>query len=81
MLLERLFCACWFLSFFSSSLCQGMAAACSCGAPWAFLLTFLRHVQDSQFIHVCLKAFIFVCKVAYFLLSFPTWNNEFPLMS
>ena len=36
-----LFCACWFLSFFSSSWCQGLAAASDCGTPCTFLLTFL----------------------------------------
>ena len=36
-----LFCTRWFLSFFSSSWCQGLAAACDCGTPWTFLLTFL----------------------------------------
>ena len=28
-----------FLFIFSSSLCQGLAAACDCGTPWTFLLT------------------------------------------
>ena len=35
-----LFCACWCLSFSSSSWCQGLAAVCDCGTPWTFLLTF-----------------------------------------
>ena len=30
----------WFLSFSSSSWCLGRAAACDCGTPWTFLLTF-----------------------------------------
>ena len=30
-----------FVSFFSSSWCQGLAAACVCGTPWTFLLFFL----------------------------------------
>ena len=34
--------ACVGLSFFSSSWCQGLAAACDCGIPWTFLLTFLN---------------------------------------
>ena len=29
-----------FLSFFSSSWCQGLTMACDCGTPWTFLLTF-----------------------------------------
>ena len=33
-----LFCACMFLSFFSSSWCRGLAAVCDCGIPC--LLTF-----------------------------------------
>ena len=36
-----LFCTCWFLSFFSSCSCRGLAAFCDCGTPWTFLLTFL----------------------------------------
>ena len=28
--------------FFSSSLCQGLAATSACGSSWTFLLTFLR---------------------------------------
>ena len=36
-----LFCECMFLSFFPSSWCQGLAAACDCGIPWTFLLTIL----------------------------------------
>ena len=35
-----LFCMRWFLSIFSSSWCQGLAAVCDCGTPWIFLLTF-----------------------------------------
>ena len=35
-----LFCACMFLSFFSSSWCRGLAAVCDCGIPWTFLLIF-----------------------------------------
>ena len=35
-----LFCACMFLSFFSSSWCRGLAAVCDCGIPWIFLLMF-----------------------------------------
>ena len=37
-----LFCACMFLSFFSSSWCRGLAAVCDCGIPWTFLLTFFH---------------------------------------
>ena len=37
-----LFCACMFLSFFSSSWCRGLAAVCDCSIPWTFLLTFLN---------------------------------------
>ena len=33
-----LFCPRQFLSFFSSSWCQGLAAACDCGTPRTFLL-------------------------------------------
>ena len=36
------FCACMFLSFFSSSWCRGLSAVCDCGTPWTFLLTFLQ---------------------------------------
>ena len=36
-----LFCACTFLSFFSSSWCRGLAAVCDCGISWILLLTFL----------------------------------------
>ena len=36
-----LFCACIFLSFFSSSCCRGLAVVCDCGIPWTFLLTFV----------------------------------------
>ena len=36
-----LFCACMFLSFFSSSWRRWLAAVCDCGIPWIFLLTFL----------------------------------------
>ena len=36
-----LFCACSFLSFFSSSWCRALAAVCDCGTAWTFLLTFL----------------------------------------
>ena len=35
-----LFCACMFLSFFSSSWCRGLAAVCDCGIPWTFLFFF-----------------------------------------
>ena len=37
-----LFCTREFLTFFSSSWCQGLAAASDCGNPWTFLLTFYR---------------------------------------
>ena len=37
-----LFCTSQFLTFFSSSWCQGLAAACDCGNPWTFLLNFLE---------------------------------------
>ena len=33
-----LFCTCLSFIFFSSSWCQGLAAACECGIPWTFLL-------------------------------------------
>ena len=36
-----LFCTRQFLSFFSSTWCQGLAVACDCGTPWTFLLIFL----------------------------------------
>ena len=36
-----LFCERYFLSFFFSSWCQGLAAASDCGTLWTFLLTFL----------------------------------------
>ena len=36
-----LFCARQFLSFFSSSWCQGLTAVCDCDTPWTVLLTFL----------------------------------------
>ena len=35
-----LFCACMFLSIFSSSMCRGLAAVNDCGIPWNFVLTF-----------------------------------------
>ena len=35
-----LVCTLFFLSFVSSSWCQGLAAASDCGTPWTFLLTF-----------------------------------------
>ena len=38
------FYECPFLSFFSSSWCQGLTVACDCGTPWTFLLTFLQYV-------------------------------------
>ena len=31
----------WFLSFFSTSWCLSVAAACDCDTAWTFLLTFL----------------------------------------
>ena len=31
-----------FISFFSSSWCQGLVAASDCGTPWTFLLTFFN---------------------------------------
>ena len=34
-----LFYTCYFLSFFSSSLCRGLAVVCDWGTPWTFLLT------------------------------------------
>ena len=40
-------CCCFFIlhtlffSYFSSSLCQGLAVTCDCGTPWTFLLTFV----------------------------------------
>ena len=56
-----LFCACIFLSFFSSSWCRVLAAVCDCGIPCSFLLTFFK----TQNIKVCI------------LLSslFPYYNN------
>ena len=42
-----LFCTCKFLSFFSSSWCQGLAAVCDCGTPWSFLLTFFDETRYS----------------------------------
>ena len=36
-----LFCTRQFLSFFSSTWCQGLTAASDCGTPWTFVLTFL----------------------------------------
>ena len=36
-----LFCTRKFLSFFSSTWRQGLAAACDCGTTWTFLSTFL----------------------------------------
>ena len=35
------FCTCQFLSFFSSSLCRGLAATYDCGTPCTFLLCFM----------------------------------------
>ena len=36
-----LFCTRQFLSFFPSSWCQKLAAACDCDTPWIFLLFFV----------------------------------------
>ena len=44
-----LFCMCSFLSFFSSSWCQQLAAVCDCGIPWTFLLT-LMHQKAWQMV-------------------------------
>ena len=33
-----------FLLFFSSSLYQGLTAACDCDTPWTVILTFLQYV-------------------------------------
>ena len=38
-----LFCACMFLSFFSSSWRRWLAAVCDCGILWTFLLTFFSN--------------------------------------
>ena len=35
-------CACLVLSVFSSSWCLRRAAACDCGTPWTFLLSFFK---------------------------------------
>ena len=40
-----LFCACMFLTFFSSFWCRGLAAVCDSGIQWTFLLTFLIHFR------------------------------------
>ena len=37
-----------FLSFFSSSWCQGLAVVCDCGIPWTFLLTFFYYVYKND---------------------------------
>ena len=37
----------FFLSFFSSSWCRGLATVCDCGTSWTFPLTFLQaSLQD-----------------------------------
>ena len=36
------------LSLLSSSWCQGLAAACNCGTPRTFLLSFVHTVQVHQ---------------------------------
>ena len=49
-----LFCTHQFLSFFSSTWCQGWTAACNCGTPWTFLLTILIvsvHARYSKMQH------------------------------
>ena len=40
----------WFLSVSSSSWCLGRAAACDCGTPWTFLLSFFLPHWVSAFI-------------------------------
>ena len=35
-------------SFFSSSWCQGLAAACDCDTPWIFLLTFFHVLRQDK---------------------------------
>ena len=42
-----LFCTRQFMSFFSSSWCQRLAAACDCGTPLTFPLTFLYSVHHA----------------------------------
>ena len=45
---------------FSSSWCQGLAAACDCGPPWTFILTFLYiKLVDDQDSHKILNDFEF----------------------
>ena len=41
------FCKRQYLSFFSSSWCQGLTAACDCGTPWTFQLTFSHFLKDA----------------------------------
>ena len=43
--------ACLVLSVSSSSWCLGRAAACDCGTPWIFLLTFFVNLQKVFQIH------------------------------
>ena len=48
-------CICLFtliLSFFASSWCRGLAAACDCGTPYSFLLTFFD-ISDGQYSEKC----------------------------
>ena len=47
-----LFCTRLFVSFFSSSWCQGLAAASDCGTPWTFLLTLLTRFPYNTIITV-----------------------------
>ena len=39
-----LFCPRQYLSFFFSSCCQRLTAACDCGTPWIFLSTFYANM-------------------------------------
>ena len=38
----------YFLSFFSSSRWQGLAAVCDCDTPWTYLLAVLSESQDQN---------------------------------
>ena len=56
-----LFCTYWFLSFFSSSWCQWLAAVCECGTPWTFII----------FLMVCIS-----CKIKVQLYALCIWSLQ-----
>ena len=51
----HLFCTSYFLSFFSSSWCQGLAVSCDCGTPWTFLLPVLLFADGQSPVRYSIK--------------------------